>query len=198
VADPFPRFRWVALQLAELEKCSSTDEITEQLGALPKGLDEVYNRILKKIDEKYRADVKTFLQWLAFSKRPMKIAEIAETITADFASEDGPIFTSTKRYFDSRDVLVRCSSLVTESEGKYLRLNPAFWPSLTVETGTIKLSHFSVKEYLLSGRVEEHFSISEKAAHVKISQISVAYLLQFDSFMPLTKAMLELSPLTPS
>jgi hypothetical protein len=64
-----------------------------------------------------------------------------------------------------------------------------------VKAGTIKLSHFSVKEYLLSGQVEEYFSICEKAAHVKISQTSVAYLLQFDSFMPLTKAMLELSPL---
>jgi len=126
VVDPVPRFRWVALQLAELEKCSSPDEITEQLAELPKGLDEIYNRIFKKIDEKHRAHTKTFLQWLAFSKRTMTIAEISETITVDFASEDGPVFIPTKRYFDPRDVLVRCSSLVTESGGKYCRLNLAF------------------------------------------------------------------------
>ena len=64
-----------------------------------------------------------------------------------------------------------------------------------LKTGTLKLSHFSVKEYLLSNRIEEYFSIIEKAAHVKISEISVAYLLQFDKFTPLTKAMLESSPL---
>ena len=66
---------------------------------------------------------------------------------------------------------------------------------LTVKIGTVKLSHFSVKEYLLSNHIEKYFSISEKAAHVKISEISVAYLLQFDKFTPLTKAMLESSPL---
>ena len=64
-----------------------------------------------------------------------------------------------------------------------------------VKTGTLKLSHFSVKEYLLSNQIAEYFSISEKAAHLKISEISVAYLLQFDKFTPLTKAILESSPL---
>ena len=48
----------------------------------------------------------------------MKIAEIAETITVDFAAEDGPVFKQHNLYFYPRDVLVRCSSLVIESEGK--------------------------------------------------------------------------------
>ena len=126
VANPVSRFRWVALQLDELEGCSSEYHIMQQLENLPEGLDEIYNRILKKIDKKYHADTKTFLQWLAFSKRPMTIAEIAETITVDFSSEDKPVFNLAKRYFDSRDVLVRCSSLVSESEGKYHWLNHAF------------------------------------------------------------------------
>ena len=194
-ADPIPRFRWVALQLAELEKCSSTNEITERLAELPKGLDEIYSRTLKKIDEKHRADTKTFLQWLAFSKRPMKIAEIAETVTVDFASEDDPVFRSTRRYFDPRDVLVRCSSLISESDGVHCWLNPAFQCLLTVKIGTIKLSHFSVKEYLISERIEKIFSISERASHSKIAEVSLAYLLQFHSFEPLTKAMLDSSPL---
>ena len=41
-------FRWVVLQLAELEKCSSRYEIDKQLAELPEGLDETYNRILIK------------------------------------------------------------------------------------------------------------------------------------------------------
>ena len=127
LADPLMRFRWVALQLAMLEKCSSRYEIDKRLAELPKGLDEIYNRILKNIDEHHRADTRMFLQWLAFCKRPMKIEEIAETITADFSGEF-PVFIQDKRYADPRDVLVRCSSFVTESEGKYCWLNPAFQP----------------------------------------------------------------------
>ena len=117
MADTAPRFRWVALQLAELAKCSSRDEITRQLAELPRGLDEIYGQILTKIDEKHRADARTFLLWLAFSKRPMTIVEIAKVITVDFTSEDSPVFNSSKRYIDPRHVLVRCSSLVTESDG---------------------------------------------------------------------------------
>jgi hypothetical protein len=118
------RFRWVVLQLAELEKCSSRHEMNKQLAELPRGLDEIYNRILKNLDEKHRADTRTFLQWLAFCRRPMTIEEIAETITVDL-SEDR-LVNQDKRYTDPRDVLVRCSSFVNESEGKYSRLCPTF------------------------------------------------------------------------
>src|SRR5437016_9325540 len=97
VADPVARFRWVALQLAELERCSSEYQIMQQLENLPEGLDDIYKHIFRAIDRKYRADTMTFLQWLAFSRRPMKIAEVAEAITVDFDLEDGPVFISTKR-----------------------------------------------------------------------------------------------------
>jgi hypothetical protein len=96
-----------------------------QLAELPKGLDEIYNRILKNIDEKHHADTRMFLQWLAFCQRPMTIEEIAETITADF-SEECPVFNQAKRYADPQDVLVRCSSFVSESEGKYIWLHHRF------------------------------------------------------------------------
>ena len=98
-----------------------------QLAELPEGLDEIYNRILKNIDKKHRADTKTFLQWLAFCERPMTIKEIAETVTVDFNGKC-PVFNQDKRYADPWDVLVRCSSFVSESEGKYNWLYPAFQP----------------------------------------------------------------------
>ena len=119
------RFRWVALQLGELEKCSSRYEIDKRLAKPPKGLDEIYMRILNNIDEDHRADTRMFLQWLAFCQRPMAIEEIAETITADFTNKY-PVFNQDKRYADPRDVLVRCSSFVSESEGKCSLLNLAF------------------------------------------------------------------------
>ena len=59
-------------------------------------------------------------------------------------------------------------------------------------TGDIKLSHFSVKEYLLSTRVEGYFRIDEKTSHSKISQLSIVYLLQFDDNL---WAMLDSMPL---
>ena len=65
-----------------------------------------------------------------------------------------------------------------------------------MNTGVIKLSHFSVKEYLISTHVEEYFSIDEKTSHSMISKLSITYLLQFDDdSAPLTEAMLESMPL---
>ena len=109
-----------------------------QLAELPEGLDKIYNRILKNISKKHRADTRTFLQWLAFCKRPMKIEDIAETITADF-SNDYPVFNWDKWYADPRDVLVRCSSFISEleSEGHHwhcstwqVRVQPSLFFSL--------------------------------------------------------------------
>ena len=53
LADSLIRSRWVVLQLAELEKCSSQDEIDERLAKLPEGLDQIYNGILKYIDKEH-------------------------------------------------------------------------------------------------------------------------------------------------
>ena len=54
--------------------------------------------------------------------------------------------------------------------------------------GFIKLSHFSVKEYLISQYIQNHdvahirgFSFNEELSHYVISQICLAYLMQFNT-----------------
>jgi len=111
------RFRWVALQLVELETCASLGELESQLNDLPGGLEETYDRILQKISPKHRADVKIFLQWLAFATRPLALAELAETVTIDMKSGHIPTYSFRNRYKDQHDVLVRCSSLIVQSQG---------------------------------------------------------------------------------
>ncbi|PPQ88497.1 hypothetical protein CVT25_013168 [Psilocybe cyanescens] len=170
-------FRWMALQLYELEKCYSEDAVMKQLARLPDGLNEIYDQILKAIDKKYHAETLVFLQWLAFSIRPIKVVELAETVTVDFDSQNGPVFNSKKRYNNPHDLLTRCSSLVIESNG------------------IIKLSHFSVKEHLLCTVVNKDFKINKETSHAKIAEISIVYLLQFNSVEFLTKDMLESFPL---
>jgi hypothetical protein len=105
------------LQLTELKKQPSPEAVKKQLHNLPKGLDETYDQILMKIDKAYHNETKTFLQWLSFAARPMSLEEIAETVTVDFESEDGPQYKSGLKYWNKEDVLKRCSGLVTESEG---------------------------------------------------------------------------------
>lgn len=111
------RFRWVALQLNELENCANARAVNRQLAALPKGLEGTYEQILCKIPLNCHGDVKRFLQWLAFSTRSMTVEEIADVVVVDFSSEDGPCYAPDLRYMDPKDVLSACSSLVTQFQG---------------------------------------------------------------------------------
>ncbi|KAF8199449.1 ankyrin repeat-containing domain protein [Pholiota molesta] len=160
-------FRWVALQLMELKKCPNRRSVMSQLDSLPKGLYETYDRILSKIDEQ-PDHTKTFLRWLCFSVRPMKLTEISETIVVDLNTADGPRYMPDNRYWDVRDVLMKCSGFITESEEE------------------VKLAHFSIKEYLLSehlrtGGTSLFHLASAELSHALISQTCLAYLLQSDA-----------------
>ena len=108
------RFRWVACQLDVLRKCIKLDGLTKRLNALPKTLDETYDRILQNIDDEYQNDTFKVLQWLAFSARPVTLAEVAEALAVGFTSGT-PQFDPDQRMPDPQDILVMCSSLVTVS-----------------------------------------------------------------------------------
>jgi hypothetical protein len=100
----------------ELKKCPNRRSVMSQLDNLPKGLYETYDRMFSKIDE--QADhTKTFLRWVCFSVRPMNLTEISETVVVDLHTADGPRYMPDNHYWDARDVLVKCSGLITESEG---------------------------------------------------------------------------------
>ena len=89
----------------------------DQLASLPKDLNEAYERMLLKIDTRDITAVKTFLRWFAFSARPMTLKEIAETVVVDLDAESGPVCDYKCRYVNERDVLEKCSGLISESEG---------------------------------------------------------------------------------
>src|ERR1700730_14584389 len=69
--------------------------------------------------------------------------------------------------------------------------------AITDDAGTVKLSHMSVKEYLLSQhRVgATGFSINEKLSHSHIAKTCLAYLLQFKSVVMLTPDTIDIYPL---
>ncbi|KZP09386.1 hypothetical protein FIBSPDRAFT_938507, partial [Athelia psychrophila] len=126
-------FRWVALQLIHLAQCSNIRNLRQQLRALPKDLEESYHHLLCNTSN--REDLRTFLQWVAFSARPISLEELAEVITVDLQPGNQPCYDSDLQYLDPRDALTVCSGFIAEFEGK------------------IKLAHMTVKDYLLSEQI---------------------------------------------
>ena len=134
------------------------------MNSLPKTLDDTYERILLGIDELWRDDVHKVLQWLCFALRDVTLGEVVDALAVTVV--DGPSFDPDERYADPRDILTRCSSLVSTARGDVLRL-----------------AHFSVKEYLVSDRLRSGgarmHAVMKTTANELIAQTCLAYLLHF-------------------
>jgi hypothetical protein len=163
------RFRWVACQLDALRKCSKRSELKSALKSLPKTLDDTYERILLDIDELWRDDVHRVLQLLCVAERDLRLDEVVDALAVTFI--DGAKFDPDERYPDPRDILTRCSSLVSVTG--------------VLEGSILRLAHFSVKEYLISDRIlngkAPMYAVIEYDAHELVAQTCLAYLLQFET-----------------
>ena len=104
------------MHLTELKKCRTQKAIREQLNNLPEGLDETYDRILLGLDKRDFGYTKLFLLWLCFAVRPMKLKELAATVTINLVAKNGPRFECENKLQDISDVLRMCSSFVIESK----------------------------------------------------------------------------------
>ena len=147
--------------------------IRRSLKNLPKTLDDTYARILTNIDEDYEQEARRALLWLAFSERPLDIDEVAEAAVVNPHS-DRP-FDPEERLRDSHAVLEILTSLVTVSpivNASYSR------------TWIVRLAHFSVKEYLLSDRIQNgpasKFSATDVAANEFIAKSCLQYIFHYD------------------
>ena len=121
LTDFYSRFRLVSLQIGELQDCYNEDELEEQLQCLPHDLDNVYDRIISGL-KRHREDALSILQWLSFSARPLKLAEVAQVTSVVPDADQGLRFKPSRVLPDPRSVLMICSSLVTETDGEFFRM----------------------------------------------------------------------------
>ena len=112
------RFLLVSLQIKELQNCYNEDELKDQLQGLPHDLDEIYDRIISGLNERHREDALKILQWLSFSARPLKLAEVAQIIGVVPDADQGLRFKPSRVSPNPQSVLMICSSLVTETNGE--------------------------------------------------------------------------------
>ncbi|KAF2121937.1 hypothetical protein BDV96DRAFT_134213 [Lophiotrema nucula] len=157
-------FRWVACQLEVLKNCMNLKRLREALQALPSTLDETYARILKNVDPHLSRDALRVLSFLCFSAEEVTVEEIADVLAIDPETNE---YDVEMRIQNPADILRICGSLVTRRP-----------------TGTFNLSHYTVKEFLTSGRILQsslkHFHIRERTAETMIAKASLIYLAFYD------------------
>ncbi|KAF5703410.1 ankyrin repeat [Fusarium mundagurra] len=168
-------FQYLVCQFEVLQYLDSEASVLSALDDLPTGLDETYNRLLLGLNSKYKSQILGALKWLALSRRPLLLNELAEIFI--FRPETDTKIHKSERLFDPRAVLKHFPSLVT-TETKYE------WNDETRrrENNTyVRLAHFTVKEYLISKRIErskaKQFYFTEPNAHLHIAHCCLSYHL---------------------
>ncbi|KAF8507541.1 hypothetical protein JB92DRAFT_2793444 [Gautieria morchelliformis] len=93
-------FRWVVCQLDALGKCRTSAAVEAALQALPRTLYETYDKILLNIQEEDRQSALKVLQWLAFSVRPISLAETVEILATNPHAAGACLFNPDERLLD--------------------------------------------------------------------------------------------------
>lgn len=119
-----------------LKKCRDKRALDKALESLPETLHKTYDRIFQNIDFQDKQKARRALIWLAFSKRPLEIEEVANAAVLD--PQELTTFDHDGRFFDPNSILEILGSLVTPSSEDNQR------------KGIVKLAHFSVQDYLVS------------------------------------------------
>lgn len=168
-------FKWVECQLDAIQDCMKLGLLRKALRTLPKTLDETYARILARIPQEHVEDARRILCCLVCAFCPLAIEEIAETLAV--VIEGDKYYDVESRLQDPRDILTICSGLVSPAD---VHRKVTFRGSKTELKG-LRLSHFSVKEYLTSDRIVaaqiSRFAVDERSAHEILAKLCTKYLL---------------------
>jgi hypothetical protein len=193
------RFRWAFCQIQALECCYDPQSLCSTLDNLPDTLDETYARILESIPQNNKQDATTILRLLTWSERPLRLEEVVDAIAVQ--PDARPSFDPKNRMPEPRDILRICSSLVMLVQRPLVGHVDGLTDVDGDENGgerivkELRLAHFSVKEYLISGRIAPSFSssLADRTARASIATLCLAYLTDLDHTLPLDELRAQFS-----
>ena len=148
--------------------------IRKALDELPDTLDDTYERILQNIPKQKWQHAQRLFQCMVVAIRPLRVEELAEIFAIGFGANVSPNLVEDWRPPNTEEaVLSACSTLITIIDIGGLKI--------------VQFSHFSVKEYLTSNRLEasnvvniRQFYIPLEPAHTTLALACLAVLLELD------------------
>ncbi|KAJ6120565.1 ankyrin repeat-containing domain protein [Penicillium sp. IBT 18751x] len=162
-------FRYAECQLMLLETCpQNEDRLNQVLDSLPRSLDETYDRMLEKIGQDDSGYARQILNMLSVSRRPLTIAEVNEGMAVELCGN--PRFNAKRKCTNAEEIRLILPGLIEIS------IDVDFQKSI------VRLGHFSVQEYLESGRLPPSlaatYAVDRADAHAQLSCICLTYLLE--------------------
>src|SRR3984957_6872963 len=159
------RFLWVNLQLINICRQRSDEDIEAELYNMPRGLDRTYAQILQRIQHHptaLRELARRCLMWIFYAARPLHIKELLEAVQIGESAGKRENFS---RYKEEA-VIEACANLIE------------------VNYGFVRLIHQSVKEYFTTQQeliIQEGFKeffVNSTICHTILSHSCLSYLFQ--------------------
>jgi hypothetical protein len=148
--------------------------IRKALDELPDTLDDTYERILQNIPKQKWQHAHRLFQCMVVAVRPLRVEELAEVFAIGFGPNATPSLVENWRPENPEQaVFSACSTLITIIDKRSSKF--------------VQFSHFSVKEYLTSDRLQSsdfgnisRFSISLEPAHTILARACLAVLFRLE------------------
>ena len=182
------RFRWVYCQLDNLRRCMPSS-IRKALNELPVTLDDTYERILQNIPKQKWQHAHRLFQCMVAALRPLRVEELAEIFAVGFGPNAAPNLVEEWRPENPEEaVFSACSTLITIITDSDADSDvDSYAESYAESSKIVQFSHFSVKEYLTSDRLQtsdvpniRQFYVSLEPANANMARVCLAVLLQLE------------------
>ena len=168
-------FLWVRLMIEDLSEAERDEDLEEALKSLPDGLDELYARVLDRINnfkkESKRETARQLLQWIACAMEPLSIPELEHALAITFDEES----------FNPRRRIRRTQDFVMETCGPLVEISK--------NDQHVRMAHASVKDFLLSKNTLAaqrnlkrqlatvlDYLVDETDAHTRVARCCLTYL----------------------
>jgi len=141
---------------------------------MPTTLDDTYERMLEGIPKEKFEHASRLFQCMVAAFRPLRVEELAELFAIEFGADNMPSLVAGWRPENPEEALLStCSSFITIIDDR--------------DSKIVQFSHFSVKEFLTSDRLQmsngwniRQYYVPLEPAHAILVRACVTVLLQVD------------------
>ena len=173
------QFLWTRLMVESLEKATFLSEINQILSDVPRGLGQLYSRILEKLlaeNHRRQRAAQLLLKWLACAERHLTVTELATAL----AIRPGVAA------IDPDDQVLDLTGLLEDVCGSLVKISE---PSEDGAECIVSFVHLTVKEYLLASEELRgsqqfpvtKFRVAKSEANQYLASVCITYL-NFDVF----------------
>ena len=168
------QFLWTRLMVESLEKATCLSEINQILNNVPRGLSQLYGRILEKLlaeNHRRQRTAQLLLNWLACAERHLTVSELATALAIRPGASE----------IDPDDRVLDLTGFLEDIFGSLVKISE---PSEDRAERVVSFVHLTVKEYLLVSEEPcssqqipvAKFRVVKSEANQHLGSICITYL----------------------